>query len=163
MDETRFVVSDEVWARMAPLLSGKEGDSGATGRDNRLFVEAVLWRVRTGLPWRDLPEGFGAWNSVFRRFRRWAKAGVFERIFNEMRGAPDFEYALIPSRDIAARCPAGQWTALSSRPTRRLRAQKGGSASGHRALARRADDQDRRLGRRPRQPGRLRAAAGPGA
>jgi len=102
MDEPRFVVSDEVWARMAPLLPGKEGDSGATGRDNRMFVEAVLWRVRTGLPWRDLPEGSGAWNSAFRRFRRWARAGVFERIFNEMRGTPDFESALVDGTTVQA-------------------------------------------------------------
>jgi transposase len=56
MDEDRFVVTDDVWVRLEPLLPGKKGDSGATGRDNRLFLEAVLWRVRTGLPWRDLPE-----------------------------------------------------------------------------------------------------------
>ena len=72
MDEQRFVISDDVWARLGPLLPGKQGDSGATGKDNRLFLEAVLWRVRTGVPWRDLPREFGNWNSVFRRFRRWA-------------------------------------------------------------------------------------------
>lgn len=75
MDETRFVVSDAAWLRVEPLLVGRQGDRGATGKDNRLFLEAILWRVRTGLPWRDLPTAFGNWNSVFRRFRRWAKAG----------------------------------------------------------------------------------------
>ena len=77
MDEQRFVVSEGVWARLEPHLPGKNSDSGATAKDNRLFLEAVLWRVRTGLPWRDLPSAFGNWNSVFRRFRRWAKNGVF--------------------------------------------------------------------------------------
>ena len=73
-----------------------------TARDNRLFLEAVLWRVRTGLPWRDLPSAFGTWNSVFRRFRRWAKGGGFERFFKETRGEPDFEYALIDGTIVQA-------------------------------------------------------------
>ena len=76
MNEDHLVVSDELWERIAPLLRGKAGNPGATGRDNRLFVEAVLWRMRTGSPWRDLPQDSGNWISVFKRFRRWAKAGV---------------------------------------------------------------------------------------
>ncbi len=95
MDGQRFVVTDGVWARLEPHLPGKEIDSGLTGKDNRLFLEAVLWRVRTGLPWRDLPPEFGNWNSVFRRLRRWVTRGVSERLFNEIRGEPDFECALI--------------------------------------------------------------------
>ena len=91
----RVVLSDEQWARIAPLLPGKEGDPGRSGRDNRLFVEAVLWIVRAGAPWRDLPEQFGKWGSVWQRFRRWAKKGVFERIFAAFSQDPDFEYALI--------------------------------------------------------------------
>ena len=102
MDEQRFVVTDGVWARLEPHLSGKKSDSGVTAKDNRLFLEAVLWRVRTGLPWRDLPSAFGNWNSVFRRFRRWAKRGVFERLFKEIRGEPDFEYALIDGTIVQA-------------------------------------------------------------
>ena len=79
MDRDRFVVSDAVWEKVAPLLPGKASDSGVTAKDNRLFLEAVLWRVRTGLPWRDLPQGFGKWNSVFQRFRQaspWARRGA---------------------------------------------------------------------------------------
>ena len=102
MDEQRFVVTDDIWARLEPHLPGKKSDSGATGKDNRLFLEAVLWRVRTGLPWRDLPSAFGNWNSVFRRFRRWAKGGVFERLFKAIRGEPDFEYALIDGTIVQA-------------------------------------------------------------
>ena len=90
-----FVLTDDHWQLIAPLLPGKAGDRGVTARDNRLFLEAVLWRVRVGAPWRDLPPGFGSWNSVFRRFRRWAGDGVFERIFEALSGDPDFEYALI--------------------------------------------------------------------
>ena len=66
----RLVLSDRQWDRIAPHIIGDERTRGSSGRDNRRFVEAVLWLVRTGVPWRDLPEDFGAWNSVFRRFNR---------------------------------------------------------------------------------------------
>jgi len=95
VDRDRFGITEAVWAKVAPLLPGKATDCGVTARDNRLFLEAVLWRVRTGLPWRDLPGAFGCWNSVFQRFRRWARAGVFERLFALLSDGPDFEYALI--------------------------------------------------------------------
>jgi transposase len=91
----RSLLTDEQWARIASLLPGKAGDRGRTGRDNRLFLEAVLWIARTGCPWRDLPERFGCWNSVYRRFRRWASKGVFEAIFATLEDDPDFEYAII--------------------------------------------------------------------
>jgi len=91
----RFLLNDAQYKRMAPLLPGKIGDPGRTAADNRLFVEAVLWIVRTGAPWRDLPVCFGCWNSTFRRFRRWSKKGVFEKIFNALSGDPDFEYAIV--------------------------------------------------------------------
>jgi transposase len=91
----RTVLNDMQWERLAPLLPGKPGDRGRSGADNRLFLEAILWIARTGSPWRDLPEAFGNWNSVFRRFRRWAESGVFEKVFNSLSGDPDFEYAMI--------------------------------------------------------------------
>ena len=95
MNEGRFVVSDMLWRRLEPRLSGKISDAGATAKDNRLFLEAVLWRVRTGSPWRDLPPAFGRWNSPFRQFRRQTKAGIFESLFKDMSNDPDLEYALI--------------------------------------------------------------------
>ena len=101
-DRERFVVSDAAWEKLVPVLPGKALDPGATGKDNRLFLEAVLWRVRTGSPWRDLPAAFGKWNSVFTRFRRWARAGVFERVFERLSDEPDFEYALIDGTIVAA-------------------------------------------------------------
>ena len=91
----RLMLKDEQWERIAPLVPGKEGDPGRSGEDNRLFLEAVLWIARTGSPWRDLPEYFGKWFSVWKRFRRWALKGVFETIFTTLSGDPDFEYALI--------------------------------------------------------------------
>ena len=95
MNTERFVIGDDVWDRIAPHLPGKVTDCGVTAADNRLFLESILWRVRTGSPWRDLPLFFGNWNSVFRRFRRWAEKGVFARLFEALSGEPDFEYALI--------------------------------------------------------------------
>jgi transposase len=93
--EDRFVITDGAWEKIKDHLPGKESDRGVTGRNNRLFLEAVLWRVRTGCPWRDLPAEFGNSNSIFVRFRRWAKAGVFDRIFELLSGEPDFEYVMI--------------------------------------------------------------------
>ena len=91
----RRILRDSQWARVAPLLPGKNGDPGRSARDNREFLEAVLWMARTGAPWRDLPSEFGLWNSLFQRFRRWAHKGVFERVFKELSAAADFEYVLI--------------------------------------------------------------------
>jgi transposase len=91
----RLILSDEQWERVAPHLPGKVGDPGRSGSNNRMFLEAVLWIVRTGAPWRDLPPTFGQWNSVFQRFRRWTLKGVFNRIFQILSGDPDFEYAMI--------------------------------------------------------------------
>ena len=67
MDWERLIVSDTVWEKIEALLPGKKSDPGVTAKDNRLFLEAVLWRTRAGLPWRDLPAEFGHWNSVFTR------------------------------------------------------------------------------------------------
>ena len=91
----RTGLKDSQWAKIAPLLPGEPGDPGRTAADNRLFVETVLWLARTGAPWRDLPDAFGLWNSGFRRFRRWALKGVFQRVFMALSGDPDFEYAMI--------------------------------------------------------------------
>ena len=98
----RLVLSDEQWARMAPHIIGDERTRGSSGRDNRMFVEAVLWIVRTGAPWRDLPEVFGEWNSVFRRFSRWSQKGVWSGIFKALSDDPDFEYLIIDSTIIRA-------------------------------------------------------------
>src|SRR5580700_6345136 len=76
----RYALHDDQWERIKDLLPGRKGHVGTTAKDNRLFVEAVLWRYRSGAPWRDLPERFGDWNNTHRRFSRWAKTGVWKRI-----------------------------------------------------------------------------------
>ncbi|MGH6881060.1 IS5 family transposase [Hypericibacter sp.] len=98
----RLVLSDGAWERMAPLIIGRPDQKGSTGRDNRMFVEGVLWIVRTGSPWRDLPVVFGEWNSVFRRFSRWSRKGVWWRIFAAMSDDPDFEYLIVDSTIVRA-------------------------------------------------------------
>lgn len=113
----RLVLSDEQWARMAAHVIGDERTRGSSGRNNRMFVEAVLWIVRTGAPWRDLPEQFGCWNSVFRRFSRWSAKGIWHRIFAAMADDPDFEYLILDSTIIRAhQHAAGAKKGLAIRP-----------------------------------------------
>ena len=95
MDEERFILTDRQWALIEPHCLGKKRDPGRTGGDGRLFLEAVLWIARTGSPWRDLPPDFGKWNSVFKRFRDWVRADVFQRIFNAVSDEPDMEFAMM--------------------------------------------------------------------
>jgi transposase len=91
----RTVLTDAQWQRIARLLPGKKGDPGRSGDDNRRSLEGILWIVRTGAPWRDLPDVFGNWFTVWKRFRRWALKGVFEKVFKALSGGPDMEYALV--------------------------------------------------------------------
>ena len=98
----RYALHDDQWERIKDLLPGREGHVGTNAKNNRLFVEAVLWRYRSGAPWRDLPERFGDWNNTHRRFSRWAKTGVWERIFRHLAADPDNEYAMIDSTIVRA-------------------------------------------------------------
>ena len=98
----RLVLSDRQWRHIDKLCVGKPEDPGGTGADNRMFVEAVLWIARTGSPWRDLPDIFGKWNSVFVRFNRWSEGGVWQRIFAALSDDPDFEYLILDSTIVRA-------------------------------------------------------------
>ena len=91
----RYALRDDQWDRIKDILPGREGHVGGTAADNRLFVEAVLFRFRAGIPWRDLPERFGDWKIVYQRFNRWAKSGVFERVFKLLASDHDNEYMMI--------------------------------------------------------------------
>jgi putative transposase len=100
------------------LVPGKKGDRGRAGEDNRLFVDAVLWTLRTGAPWRDLPPEFGHWNSVFVRFNRWSRKGVWESLFKALADDPDFEHLMIDATIIRAhQHAAGAKGGLKIRPS----------------------------------------------
>ncbi len=97
----RHEISDEQWNIIKDHLPGKEGDPGATAKDNRLFINAIFWIAKTGAPWRDLPERFGPWNSMFQRFNRWCKNGVFPKIMDLLKD-PDVEVLMVDSTVIRA-------------------------------------------------------------
>ena len=97
----RWLRNDQ-WEKIEQMLPGKAGDPGRSGYDNRLFVEAVLWVARTGSPRRDLPEEFGAWNSVYQRFARWSKAGIWQRVFEQLASQADFHDVFIDSTIVRA-------------------------------------------------------------
>jgi putative transposase len=97
----RYELSDEEWERIKDLLPGKSGDVGVTAKDNRQFINAVIWIDRTGAPWRDLPERYGKWNTVYQRFNRWSKKGIWEKIFEQLQD-PDFDWVMLDSTVIRA-------------------------------------------------------------
>ena len=98
----RYELSDEQWLRIADLLPGKVGDPGRSGGDNRRFVNGVLWVLRSGAHWHDLPPRYGKWKSVHKRFTRWAKAGVWERVFDSLITDPDNDYLMLDSSLVRA-------------------------------------------------------------
>ena len=98
----RHELSDEQWERIEPHLPGRPSDPGRTAEDNRLFFNAVMWIAKTGAPWRDLPERFGNWNSVFQRYNRWCKRGVWQRLLDASGVDPDLEYLLLDSTIVRA-------------------------------------------------------------
>jgi transposase len=115
----RHAISDEHWERIQDLLPGKAGNPGVTAKDNRLFVDAVLWIARTGAPWRDLPERFGNWYNTWKRFRRWAKKGVWQRVLAALQD-PDLEWLVLDSTVIRAhQHAAGARKKTAVRPRKR--------------------------------------------
>lgn len=98
----RYEVTEAQWRRISDLLPGKAGDPGRSGADNRLFVNAVLWVLRSGARWSDLPERYGKWKTVHRRFTRWAQAGVWERVFESLTGDPDNQYLMLDTTLVRA-------------------------------------------------------------
>jgi transposase len=121
----RFGLRDDQWERIKDMLPGREGHVGVTAKDNRLFVEAVLFRYRAGIPWRDLPERFGAWKAVHTRFSRWAASGVWVRVFEQLSTDVDNEYAMLDSTIVRAHQHSAGAPKKSAK-TRRSAAAKAG-------------------------------------
>ena len=112
---TDYYLTDERWALIASRLPGKEGDPGCHGRDNRLFIEAVFWIVRTGSPWRSLPPHFGKWYTNYTRFRRWTQKRVWPGVLNALGTDETCEYFY-------------EENAIRHAPLRRLVAPEAGTA-----------------------------------
>ena len=98
----RYGLRDDQWERIKDFLPGRDGHVGVSAKDNRLFVEAVLYRYRAGIPWRDLPERFGDFRVVHTRHMRWSRSGVWQRVFKHLAKEADNEYAMIDSTIVRA-------------------------------------------------------------
>lgn len=98
----RLRLRNDQWERIRELLPGKSTDPGATADDNRRFVEAVLWILRTGSPWRDLPAELGNWHTTYTRFSRWNRTGVWERLLDAVSGDSDLEEVFLDSTAVRA-------------------------------------------------------------
>ena len=127
----RHAISDADWDRIKDFLPGQPGQHGGVAADNRRFIDAVLWVARTGAAWADLPERLGNWNSQWRRFDRWARAGRWDPILAALRD-PELDVLVLDSTAVRAHpCAAGakkSGTGPAARPTRRWAAAGAGSA-----------------------------------
>lgn len=144
----RKLINDAQWLKLEPLLPGKKSDAGVTARDNRLFLEAVLWILRTGSPWRDLPAPLGNWHTAYMRFKRWGESGRWQRILEAVSGDKDLEVLMLDSTVVRAHQHSAG-------------AQKS-RASGHRAFAGRIEHQDSRSRGCLGEPGALNSDRRPG-
>ncbi len=133
----RHAIIDADWDRIKDLPPGRAGQPGVTAKDNRLFVDAVLWIAKTGAPWRDLPERFGNWNSIWRRFDRWARKGLWREGLRALQD-PDLEWIVRSSTIIRARphSRAGRRAKRRRRLTSRAGAGSRRAASGRRSTQR---------------------------
>jgi transposase len=126
----RHAIPDAHWDRIEDLLPGRPGQAGWVARDNRLFIDAVLYVAKTGIPWRDLPGRFGHWNTAWRRFDRWSRKGVWRAVFEAVQD-PDLEWLILDPTIIRAHpCAAGarkKRTGPAGRPSRRRAAAGAGS------------------------------------
>ena len=96
----RHDISDRVWELLEPHLLGRKGTWGGNARDNRLFINAVFWILRTGAPWRDLPPDYGDWKNTHRRFCRWRDKGIWEKLLETLVQEPDFEWLMIDASHV---------------------------------------------------------------
>ena len=91
----QYELSSTQWQRIEDFLPGREGHVGVTARDNRGFVNGVLWLLRSGAQWKDLPAGYGNWKRIHKRFTRWVRSGIWEMIFQVLLDGPDNRHVII--------------------------------------------------------------------
>lgn len=96
----RHDVSDTIWELLMPHLPGQKGQWGGVAKDNRLFINAVFWILRSGAAWRDLPPDYGDWKNVHRRFCRWRDKGVWEGLLEVLVDDPDYEWLMIDASHV---------------------------------------------------------------
>ena len=119
----RHDISDRMWNKISPLLPGQKGQWGGIAKDNRKFINAVFWILRTGAPWRDLPASYGKWGSVHQRFRRWRNNGVWEKILEKLMEDPDYEWVMID----ASHCKVHPHASGARGGNQKMSRTKGGS------------------------------------
>ena len=105
-DVHRHDISDEFWQKLEPLLPGREGSWGGRAENNRRFINAVFWILRTGAPWRDLPTSYGGWKNTHRRFCRWRDKGIWEKLMEQLIGEHELEWIMIDASYIKAHAHA---------------------------------------------------------
>ena len=102
MGSLRYELNESQWRRLEPLLAGRVGTVGRPAEDNRRFVNGVLWVIRSGMRWADLPERYGKYKSVHKRFLRWAERGVWDRLFNDLVADRKNPYLMLDSTIVRA-------------------------------------------------------------
>ncbi len=102
MGSLRYELSEAQWRRLEPLLPGRLGMVGRPAEDNRRFVNGVLWVIRSGIRWADLPDRYGKYKSVHKRFLRWAERGVWDRLFDDLVADRKNPYLMLDSTIVRA-------------------------------------------------------------
>jgi transposase len=119
----RHDISDEAWSVLEPRLLGRKGTWGGNAHDNRTFINAVFWILRTGSPWRDLPPDYGDWKNTHRRFCRWRDKGQWEGLLEALIKEPDYEWLMID----ASHCKIHPHAAGARGGNQAMSRSKGGS------------------------------------
>ena len=102
MGVCRYELTEVQWRRMERLLPGRVGTVGRPAADNRRFVHGVLWVLRSGMRWQDMPERYGKYKTTHKRFSRWATSGVWDRVFADLLEDRENRYVMIDSSVVRA-------------------------------------------------------------
>jgi transposase len=131
----RHELTDEEWAQVAPFLPPQRPATGRPAKDHRTVLNGIVWILRTGAPWRDLPDRYGNWQTVYSRFRRWRDAGIWDRILGALQREAAFDdtldgsLALIDGTNVRAHHQAAGAKKGASRPTSAGAEAAGGASS----------------------------------